>query len=207
MARKARERKGRTKKHEVSGRARREGPIERIHQAEHMIEAGAARVASNVENRFLAAADVATATGSTEVNQAATIGAAIDSLEDEPNGRQVEQAILIDFSSPPINFYESNGRLAAAIPLPGAHRDTIHLTLTPQRLTLVAEPRYPEEEEHYLQQQWLAKRFSCSCRLPRAVRPTEAEAILSDGILRVDAPIGEVTGSRRVSVPVTELRY
>jgi len=207
MARKARETKTRTEKHEVSGRARRAGPIEPIHEAEHAIEPAVSRVASNVENRFLAAADVATATGSTEVNQAAAIGAVIDSLEDEPNGRPVGPAILIDFSSPPINFYESNGRLAAAIPLPGAHRDTIQLTLTPQRLTLVAEPRYPEEEERYLQQQWSAKRFSCTYRLPRAVRPRAAEAILSDGILRVYAPIGEVAGSRRVSVPVTELRY
>ncbi len=204
MTKKARATKSRTEKHEVLAQASTERPLERIHQAEHTIEAGARRVASNLESRFLAGAELATATNSAEVNMGAAIEAAIDSLQDEPNARPVEPAKLVDFSSPPINFYESNGRLAAVIPLPGARRDTIHLTLTPQRLTLLAEPQ--EEKEEYLQQQWSARRFSCTCRLPKAVRPTEAEAILSDGILRVYAPIGEGTGSRRVSVAVTELR-
>lgn len=206
MTKKAHEIKGRTEKHGVSTRASGEGPVERIHQAEHTIEAGARRVASNLESRFLAGAQIPTVTRSAEVNLSAAIGAAIDSLQDEPNARPVEPATLVDFSSPPINFYESNGRLAAAIPLPGARRDRIRLTITPQRLTLLAEPEYPEEEEDYLKQQWSAKRFSCTWRLPKAVRPTEAEAILSHGILMVYAPIGEVTGSRRVSVAVTELR-
>lgn len=106
--------------------------------------------------------------------------------------------------SPPVNVYESNDQLTLAIPMPGAHSDTTEVVLDGQKLTVRAEARYPQEQQHYLQHEWSVGRFMREVELPRPAQSNGAKALLSHGILTVSLPIGKEKSPAPVRLPVTE---
>src|SRR5260370_12494073 len=82
-------------------------------------------------------------------------------------------------ASPPVNLYEANDQLTVAIPMPGAHHDTIAVSLDGQRLTVDAEARYPQEQQHYLQHEWSVGTSHREVVRPKPARPSGAKPILS----------------------------
>jgi HSP20 family molecular chaperone IbpA len=106
--------------------------------------------------------------------------------------------------SPPVNVYEANDQLTVAIPIPGAHHDTIEVALDGRRLIIEAEARYPQEQQHYLQHEWSVGTSHREIELPRPVRATGAKAMLTHGILTISLPIGTEETSSRTRLPVTE---
>ena len=105
--------------------------------------------------------------------------------------------------SPPVNVYEANDQLTVAIPIPGAHHDTTEVVLDGQKLIVRAEPRYPQEQQHYLQHEWSVGTSHREVDLPKPVRATGAKATLTHGILTVSLPIGSDRAAR-TSIPVSE---
>jgi len=105
---------------------------------------------------------------------------------------------------PPVNVYEANDQITVAIPIPGAHHDTISVTLDDQRLTVDAEARYPQEQQHYLQHEWSVGTSHREIDLSRPVRGSGAKAMLTHGILTISLPIGGEDHSSRIQIPVTE---
>lgn len=106
--------------------------------------------------------------------------------------------------SPPVNVYESNGQLTVALPLPGAHHDTVSIDLEERRLVVKAEGRYAQEQQHYLQHEWAVGTSHREVELPKPVRAAGAKAMLTHGILTVSLPIGSQENSERIRIPVTE---
>ena len=106
--------------------------------------------------------------------------------------------------SPPVNVYESNDQLTVAIPIPGAHHDTVSLNLEGQRLTVDAEARYPQEQQHYVQHEWTVGTSHRVIDLPKSVRAGGAKAMLTHGILTISLPIGREESISRIRIPVTE---
>ena len=106
--------------------------------------------------------------------------------------------------SPPANVYEANGQLTVAIPLPGAHRDTVAVELDGRSLLVKAEGRYAQEQQHYLQHEWTVGTSHREVELPKAVRGAGAKAMLTHGILTVSLPIGSEENSERIRIPVSE---
>lgn len=106
--------------------------------------------------------------------------------------------------SPPVNVYEANDQLTVAIPIPGAHHDTVTVVLQGRRLTVDAEARYPQEQQHYLQHEWSVGTWHRAVDLPRPVRAAGAKAMLTHGILTISLPIGREESSSRTRIPVTE---
>ena len=106
--------------------------------------------------------------------------------------------------SPPVNVYEANDQLTIAMPMPGAHHDTIDVRLDGRRLIVDAEARYPQEQQHYLQHEWSIGTSHRDVELPRPVRASGAKAMLTHGILTVSLPIGSEETSSRTRIPVTE---
>jgi HSP20 family protein len=106
--------------------------------------------------------------------------------------------------APPVNVYEANDQVTVAIPMPGAHHDTVTVNLDGRRLTVDAEARYPQEQQHYLQHEWSVGTSHREIDLPKAVRGTGAKATLTHGILTVSLPIGEGQPASRTSIAVTE---
>jgi HSP20 family protein len=106
--------------------------------------------------------------------------------------------------APPVNVYEANDQLTVAIPMPGAHHDTVAVSLDGRRLTVDAEARYPQEQQHYLQHEWSVGTSHREVVLPRAVRSGGAKAMLTHGILTVSLPIGDEEVATRTRIPVTE---
>ena len=106
--------------------------------------------------------------------------------------------------SPPVNVYESNGQLTVAVPLPGAHHDTVSVDLEGRRLLVKAEGRYAQEQQHYLQHEWTVGTSRREVELPKAVRSAGAKAMLTHGILTISLPIGSQENSERIRIPVTE---
>ena len=104
--------------------------------------------------------------------------------------------------SPPVNVYESNGQLTVAVPLPGAHHDTVDLN--GRSLLVKAEGRYAQEQQHYLQHEWTVGTSHREVELPKSVRTAGAKAMLTLGILTVSLPIGSQENSERIRIPVTE---
>src|SRR6202163_2485859 len=107
-------------------------------------------------------------------------------------------------NAPPVNVYEANDQLTVAIPMPGAHHDTVVVSLDGRRLTVDAEARYPQEQQHYLQHEWSIGTSHRDVELPRPVRASGAKAMLTHGILTVSLPIGSEETSSRTRIPVTE---
>jgi HSP20 family protein len=107
-------------------------------------------------------------------------------------------------ASPPVNVYESPDQITVAIPIPGAHHDTVAVSLDGQRLTVDAEARYPQEQQHYLQHEWSVGTSHREVVLPKPVRSIGAKAMLSHGILTVSLPIGMEEAASRTRIPVTE---
>jgi HSP20 family protein len=105
---------------------------------------------------------------------------------------------------PPVNVYEANDQLTVAIPMPGAHHDTVAVTLDGRRLTVDAEARYPQEQQHYLQHEWSVGTSHREVDLPKPVRSTGAKATLTHGILTISLPIGTDAASSRTTIPVSE---
>src|ERR1700716_186730 len=106
-------------------------------------------------------------------------------------------------ASPPANLYEANDQLTVAIPIPGAHHDTTEVVLEGQKLIVRAEPRYPQEQQHYLQHEGSVGTSHREVDLPKPVRSTGAKATLTHGILTVSLPIGSDRVAR-TSIPVSE---
>jgi HSP20 family molecular chaperone IbpA len=106
--------------------------------------------------------------------------------------------------SPPVNVYEANDQITVAIPMPGAHHDTVDVRLEGRQLILDAEARYPQEQQHYLQHEWSVGTSHREIGLPKPVRSRGAKAMLTHGILTISLPIGAEEGSSRVRIPVTE---
>src|ERR671925_2404248 len=106
--------------------------------------------------------------------------------------------------SPPVNIYESPDQITIAVPIPGAHHDTTSVMLEGRRLTVDAEARYPQEQQHYLQHEWSVGTSYREIDLPRAVRAGGAKATLTHGILTISLPIGKEESSTRVRIQVTE---
>jgi HSP20 family protein len=106
--------------------------------------------------------------------------------------------------SPPVNVYEANDQLTVAIPMPGAHHDTVMVSLDGRRLSVDAEARYPQEQQHYLQHEWSVGTSHRDVVLPKPVQASGAKATLTHGILTVSLPIAREEAASRTRIAVTE---
>jgi HSP20 family protein len=107
--------------------------------------------------------------------------------------------------NPPANIYESAGQVTVAIPLPGTHAENVQVLLRKDRLSVQAEARYPQAQQHYLQHEWHVGTFQRELRLPRSVHAEGAKAQLSHGVLTVSLHEGDWTGPAEVHLPVAEI--
>src|SRR5262249_48935101 len=103
----------------------------------------------------------------------------------------------VSSASPPANVYEGSGQLSVAMPIPGAHPDHISVRLEPERLDVVAECKYPQENQRYLRRDWQVGSWRIDLALPRRVDPAAARATLNLGVLVVMAPLSDVGGAPR----------
>ena len=107
-------------------------------------------------------------------------------------------------AAPPANVYESNGQLTVAVPMPGAHHDTIEVRLDGRTLSIQAEARYAQEQQHYHRHEWTVGSSRRELELPKAVQADGAKAMLTHGILTVSMPIAEKDTNARIQIPVVE---
>ena len=107
-------------------------------------------------------------------------------------------------TAPPVNVYEANGQITVAIPIPGAHHDTVNVSLAGQQLTVDAEARYPQEQQHYVQHEWSVGTSHRVIDLPKPVGGSGAKATLTHGILTISLPIGDQRSPSRTAIPVIE---
>ena len=92
-------------------------------------------------------------------------------------------------ATPPANVYESNGQLSIVVPVPGAHAEHTAVHLEPDRLDILAECKYPQEDQRYLRRDWQVGSWRLDLPLPRRVDPAGARATLNLGVLVVMAPL------------------
>jgi HSP20 family molecular chaperone IbpA len=110
----------------------------------------------------------------------------------------------VTLESPPVNIYESNDQLTVAIPIPGAHHDTIVVELSGRRLTVDADARYPQQQQRYIQREWTVGTSHREVDLQRQVRGAGAKAMLTHGILTISLPLGGEGSTERIRIPVAE---
>jgi HSP20 family protein len=106
--------------------------------------------------------------------------------------------------APPVNIYEANDQLTIAIPLPGAHDGTVEVLLDGRTLTVQAEARYPQEQQHYLRHEWQVGRSQRRIELPRPVSAEGAKAMLTHGVLTVSLPLARDERRPAARIPVAE---
>lgn len=111
----------------------------------------------------------------------------------------------LETAVPPANIYETTGQITVAIPLPGTHAETIEVILRKNRLSVRAEARYPQEQQHYPQREWHVGTFQRDLPLSRSVHADGAKALLSHGILTISMHLGEWTGAEMVHLSVAEV--
>ena len=107
-------------------------------------------------------------------------------------------------NAPPVNVYEANDQLTVAMPMPGAHHDTIDVCLAGRRLIVDAEARYPQEQQRYVQHEWSVGTSHREIDLPKPVRASGAKATLTHGILTISLPLGDKASPSRTTIPVIE---
>ena len=107
-------------------------------------------------------------------------------------------------TGPPVNVYEANDQITVAIPIPGAHHDTVNVSLEGRQLTVDAEARYPQEQQHYLQHEWSVGTSHREIDLAKPVRASGAKAMLTHGILTISLPVGAEGSTLRTTIPVIE---
>ncbi|MDQ6883130.1 MAG: Hsp20/alpha crystallin family protein [Candidatus Dormibacteraeota bacterium] len=106
--------------------------------------------------------------------------------------------------APPANVYESNGQLTIAIPMPGAHHDTIEVRLEGRNLTVQAEARYAQAQQHYHRHEWSVGTSRRELVLPKPVQVDGAKAMLTHGVLAISLPIAEKETNPRIRIEVAE---
>jgi HSP20 family protein len=106
--------------------------------------------------------------------------------------------------APPANVYESNGQLTVAIPMPGAHHDTIEVRLDGRRLSVQAEARYAQAQQNYHRHEWSVGNSRREVELPKPVQADGAKAMLTHGVLTVSLPIAEKETNPRIRIEVAE---
>lgn len=105
-------------------------------------------------------------------------------------------------ATPPVNIYEWAGQLSLATPIPGAHAPHVEIVVTPERIELDAECKYPQDAQHYVRRDWQVGAWKLHLELPHRVDPDGARAVLRHGVLVVMAPLSEHGTGR--SQPVVE---
>jgi HSP20 family molecular chaperone IbpA len=116
-----------------------------------------------------------------------------------------QKPTTVESAVPPANIYESAGQMTVAIPLPGTHAENVEVLLRKDRLTVHAEARYPQAQQHYLQHEWHVGTFQREVRLTRSVHAEGAKAQLSHGVLTVSLHEGDWIGPAEAHLPVTEI--
>ncbi len=104
-------------------------------------------------------------------------------------------------ATPPVNIYEWGGQLSIATPIPGAHASKVEIVVTPERIELDAECKYPQDAQNYLRRDWQVGAWRLELDLPHRVAPEGAHAVLRHGVLVVMAPLSD-QGTGRFQPPV-----
>ena len=94
-------------------------------------------------------------------------------------------------ATPPVNIYEGNGEIAVATPIPGSHPRNTTVTVTPEKVRIEAECKYPQASQHYHRREWQVGAWQLEVDLPKRVDPSQARASLNLGVLVVMAPVSE----------------
>jgi len=111
------------------------------------------------------------------------------------------EGVSVEATAPPANVYEGSGQLSVALPIPGAHAAHTEVIVTPDRLRVTAENKYPQDEQHYHRRDWTVGTWRLDLELPRRVDPQRAKATLHYGVLVVMAPVSELgSGESRPTV-------
>lgn len=100
---------------------------------------------------------------------------------------------LSQTATPPANVYEGNGQLSVALPIPGAHREHVTVTVNPRDLVIDAVCKYPQVSQHYHRHEWKVGGWHAEVPLPAEVDPARARATLNLGVLVVMAPLGRAS--------------
>jgi HSP20 family protein len=116
----------------------------------------------------------------------------------------MEMAGEVAVEAPPANVYEANGQLTVAIPMPGAHHDTIEVHLSGRTLAVQAEARYAQTQQHYHRHEWSVGTSRRELVLPKPVQPDGAKAMLTHGVLTISLPIAEKETNPRIRIEVGE---
>jgi HSP20 family molecular chaperone IbpA len=110
-------------------------------------------------------------------------------------------ATQLPAATPPVNVYEGNGEIAVAAPIPGSHPQHTRVTVTPERVRIEADCKYPQVSQHSHRHEWQVGAWRLDVELPKRVDPARARASLNLGVLMVMAPMSE-SGSGESTPPI-----
>ena len=104
--------------------------------------------------------------------------------------------------NPSLDLMETEDSLAAEVEVPGINPDDIHISVTPDLLTVTGEKKQEPgaQEKNYHVMERAYGRFSRSIALPIAVNPDRVEARYKDGILRITMGKSKAVKSKRIEV-------
>lgn len=101
-----------------------------------------------------------------------------------------------------VNAWEDEGKLFIETDLPGLSLEDIEILVEGgNELTIRGERQRPEEDEgNWLRQERLSGRFERSFRLPFEVDVDKIDALLKDGVLRVELPKRDEDLPRKIEI-------
>jgi HSP20 family protein len=89
---------------------------------------------------------------------------------------------------PAVEVTDTPEALIVRVQVPGISKDDLHLTVTPETLTIRGEVRAAEAGQNVFQREFRYGPFSRTVPLPVTVQAEQASAQLKDGILTVTLP-------------------
>lgn len=108
---------------------------------------------------------------------------------------------LAEFA-PRANIEEREGAYLMEFDLPGVKKEDIKIDVQGRVFTVTGERKREEKSEYagYQRYECVSGKFSRSFTLPEGVDPSQVDAKLSDGILRIEIPKSEAEKPRTITV-------
>jgi HSP20 family protein len=109
-----------------------------------------------------------------------------------------------DGFTPLADIEENDTAYVVDLELPGVNKDDINVEVVDQRLMVSGERREAERKGRLRHRARAWGKFYFEIHLPERVEPDNVRATLKDGVLHLEIPKNQSSGSRRVAIQDTQ---
>lgn len=125
-------------------------------------------------------------------------------FEDQLRRNTDDARFTAEAFSPPVDMYETEGEVVAAVEVPGVRREDIELEITGRVLSIRGERKRETSDEPYHRMERHFGPFERRLEIPESVDGSRVRARYHAGVLTIRLPKKDGGGRATIRVEVTE---